>query len=186
MVKSRVWRKARVASIREKPTPTYGSKVQVYKIRIRAQKNQALQTRRKQRRRNSPVLIYLASPYSHPDKEKKEERYQEAIRLSHYFVAKGMCIFSPIVHNHPLALLGLPTNWEFWERYDREFLFRSTELFLALLPGWRESNGMKMEYEIAISHSIPVRVLHPTTFFLRSLSLYGRLSWEDVSSLLVD
>ena len=87
-------------------------------------------------------MIYLASPYSHPDVTVREARFREACRTAARLMRAGRVVFSPIAHGHPIAEYGLPTNWRFWERFDRQQLDRCEELVVLMLDGWRESEGV--------------------------------------------
>ena len=63
---------------------------------------------------------------------------------------RGLIIFSPITHSHPIAECSdLPTNWEFWETFDRAYLEASSELIVLKLDGWEESKGVQAEIAIA-------------------------------------
>lgn len=70
-------------------------------------------------------------------------------------------MFSPIVHGHALVDHGLPTNWPFWERFDREHLAQCDEVVVLMLEGWRESVGVAAEIRIAGELGKPVRYLAP-------------------------
>lgn len=74
---------------------------------------------------------------------------------------RGHVVFSPIVHGHPLVGHGLPTDWPFWERFDREHLRRCDELVVLTLDGWRESVGVAAEIRIAGELGTPVHYLAP-------------------------
>ncbi len=106
-------------------------------------------------------MIYLASPYSHPDPAVREQRFRAACRAAVALLRAGHLVFSPITHSHPLAQHGLPGNWQFWERYDREFLERCDEVVVLMLPGWKESVGVQAEIRIAGELGKPVRYLAP-------------------------
>lgn len=106
-------------------------------------------------------MIYLASPYSHPDQAVREQRFRAACRAAVALLRAGQLVFSPITHSHPLAQHGLPGNWQFWERYDREFLERCDEVVVLMLPGWKESVGVQAEIRIAGELGKPVRYLAP-------------------------
>ena len=73
----------------------------------------------------------------------------------------GQVVFAPIVHGHPLVGHGLPTEWPFWERFDREHLRRCDELVVLTLDGWRDSVGVAAEIRIAGELGKPVRYLGP-------------------------
>ena len=104
-------------------------------------------------------MIYLASPYSHPDPNVRDARYFEACRATAKLVRSGNMIFSPIVHSHPLMQFDLPSDWSYWERFDREHLCRCTELVVLMLDGWRESRGVQAEIDLAIEMDLPIRYL---------------------------
>lgn len=94
-------------------------------------------------------MIYLASPYSHPDPAIRERRFRDACRAAVVLLRAGNAVFSPIAHSHPLVEHGLPTEWSFWERIDREHLGRCDEVVVLMLDGWEESVGVRGEIRIA-------------------------------------
>src|SRR4051794_15067165 len=94
-------------------------------------------------------MIYLASPYSHSDPRIRESRFQAACRATAQLIRAGHSVFSPIVHGHPLACLGIPTDWAFWQRFDEEHLKRCDELLVLQIEGWRESEGVQAEIVLA-------------------------------------
>lgn len=57
-------------------------------------------------REGSDELIYLASPYNHPDEKVRIERFKEIVKISARLMKRGWIVYSPIVHNHPIAALG--------------------------------------------------------------------------------
>lgn len=106
-------------------------------------------------------MIYLASPYSHPSPTVREQRFHAVCRMTVALMRRGQVVFAPIVHGHPLVGHGLPTDWPFWERFDREHLRRCDELVVLTLDGWRESVGVTAEIRIAGELGKPVRYLGP-------------------------
>lgn len=106
-------------------------------------------------------MIYLASPYSHPDAAVREHRFQMACRAAARLMRDGHTVFPPICHSHPIAQYGLPTDWSFWERQDREHLARCDEVVVLLLDGCRESRGVRAEIRLAEALGKPVRYLIP-------------------------
>lgn len=95
-------------------------------------------------------MIYLASPYSHPDPAVRQERYEQAMAAQAYLLRQGQHVYSPIVACHPMALAhALPTDDEWWSEYDRDMLTRCVELYVLCLPGWEESKGVAQEIEWA-------------------------------------
>lgn len=107
-------------------------------------------------------MIYLASPYTHTDHEVRQQRFEQACDAAAAIINRGVVVYSPIAHSHPIAARNkLPTDWEFWERLDREFIARSDEMHVLMLAGWRESKGVTAEIAIANELGIPVVFVEP-------------------------
>lgn len=103
-------------------------------------------------------MIYLATPYNHPDPEVREGRFQTACNVAGYFLSRGVYVFSPIAHTHSIALArNLPHDWEFWREYDRQMLAACSELWVVEMTGWRESVGVAAEIGIARELGLPVK-----------------------------
>ena len=102
-------------------------------------------------------MIYLASPYSHPYAAVREARYRAACEKAAAMMRDGLRVYSPIVHSHPLAVLGLPGDWDFWAEHNTAMLERSSSVCVLTLPGWEESRGIAAEVEIARALHLPVR-----------------------------
>ena len=83
-------------------------------------------------------------------------------RVAAELVSAGHVVFSPIVHGHPLVRFGLPTDWRFWQRHDREHLGRSKLLLVLALDGWQQSIGVQAEIGIARALALPVVYLVET------------------------
>ena len=105
-------------------------------------------------------MIYLASPYSHPSLEVREQRFRDACRAAAKLMRSGHVVFSPIAHGHSIAAFGLPTDWRFWEPLDREQVIRCDEVVVLTLDGWEASEGVQAEIRIAAELDKPVRYLH--------------------------
>lgn len=104
------------------------------------------------------MLIYLASPYSHPDPAVRLQRFETVCFVAANLMRDGVHLYSPIAHTHPIALKGeLPLGWEFWEQYDRKILAACQELWVVMMDGWRESKGVAAEIKIAEEMGLPVK-----------------------------
>lgn len=102
-------------------------------------------------------LIYLASPYSHPDEAVREERYDQASATTAHFLREGRLVYSPIAHTHSLATKSeLPKEFAFYESFDFAMLSRASALWVLLLEGWQESTGVASEVELAIKLNMPI------------------------------
>ncbi len=106
-------------------------------------------------------MIYLASPYSHPSCHVRRHRFEEACRATAALLRAGVVVFSPIVHSHCLATYGLPTRWDYWQRLDREYLAMCDVVAVLTLRGWRESEGVGAEIELAREFGLPVVYVAP-------------------------
>lgn len=107
-------------------------------------------------------LIYLATPYSHPDPQVREEQFRVVNRVAADLMKQGLHIFSPISHTHPIALANdLPKGWEYWEQYDRVVLKVSEKLIVLRQSGWQDSVGVSAEIEIANDLNLCVEFIDP-------------------------
>lgn len=105
-------------------------------------------------------MIYLASPYSHPDLNIMHQRYVQTMKHTAKLLFQGKHVFSPIVHCHELARwFNLPTEYNFWLEYNQHMLARADELLVLCLEGWSESKGVAGEIEFARVLNIPVEYL---------------------------
>lgn len=102
-------------------------------------------------------LIYLATPYNHPDPEVRADRFRTACRIAAALMREGVLLFCPIAHTHPIAEDGeLPKGWDYWRAYDRKMLSGCAELWIAMMDGWEQSEGIRGEIEIAQELGIPI------------------------------
>lgn len=107
-------------------------------------------------------LIYLAAPYTHKERAVMVERFERINAIAAKFMAAGLYVFSPISHTHPIADAGtLPRGWDFWKGYDETMISRCNQLYVLMLPGWRESTGVNAEMEIAEKMGIPIYYVTP-------------------------
>jgi hypothetical protein len=106
-------------------------------------------------------MIYLACPYSSDIAGLSLHRFEEACRAAAKLMRADKIVFCPIVHCHPMTFYGLPGDWKFWEKFDREFLNICTEVIVLRLPGWEESAGIKAELEIAKEKGIQISYIDP-------------------------
>ena len=101
-------------------------------------------------------LIYLASPYSHPDPAVRQQRYEQACEATAALIRQGYLVYSPIVHSHPLVSHGLPTDWGYWQQMDTRMIKACDALVVLLLKGWDSSKGVTCEICMATLLEMPV------------------------------
>ena len=108
------------------------------------------------------TIIYLATPYSHIDNTIKWIRYIMITQFTAYLINKGLIVFSPITMCHPIAThYSLPGDWEFWQRFDSQFLEVCSDMIILAQEGWNKSVGLKNELKIAKSLNKPVDFVFP-------------------------
>jgi hypothetical protein len=111
--------------------------------------------------KNNRPLVYLACPYSDPDREVRLKRFHAAnVAAGKLMTATGEHVFSPISHTHAIAEDGrLPFNFDFWASYDRAILSVCHKIYILRLDGWQTSKGVLAEMSIAVEMGIPIEFL---------------------------
>ena len=115
---------------------------------------------------NKAPLVYLGSPYSHPDPEVVESRVRciTAITAELTLIfGKRAIFYSPIVHSHQLerCIFQSELHKEHanpkpdWIDIDKEMLKYVTLVCFVKIKGWEESEGMKAEKAFCDKHDIP-------------------------------
>jgi len=107
-------------------------------------------------------LIYLASPYSHPDDNIRENNYKTISKIAADMVAEGNVVMSPICYGHNLLnFREMPSDWNFWYNFCVTFLLKSDELIVCKMEGWDKSVGVLEEIEIAKKNNIKISFIEP-------------------------
>lgn len=105
-------------------------------------------------------IVYLASPYSHPDESVVNERFDRISLIASILNSKSIVSLSPITYGHTLlSYTKMPSDWEFWRNFCLSFLQHSSELWVIKMEGWNRSPGISEEIEFAIKNSIPVKYI---------------------------
>ena len=104
-------------------------------------------------------LVYLATPYSHPQWEVEKQRYKDASAYAAKLMEEGYLVFCPIAHSHPIETYGMPElkSGDWWLRQDFAILKHCDELVVYKLEGWQKSYGVGKEIEYAKNNGIPIR-----------------------------
>ena len=106
-------------------------------------------------------MIYLASPYSHPDPQVRQARFDAVRQAAAGLTTAGHAVIAPIVQGHPLVRFGLPGDWSFWAPLARQYIARCDEVVVLQLDGWRESEGVRAELALARELGRRVDYLEP-------------------------
>lgn len=103
---------------------------------------------------NKPI-IYLASPYSHPFRIVRWWRARQIKNIMARCINQQDAVipFTPIVLTHPIAALCPDVDWV--EDYDKHLLLRFSGMIVVMMPGWRDSIGIKKEVDFCLKHGIP-------------------------------
>lgn len=94
-------------------------------------------------------LYYLATPYqSHP--EGMTEAYKVAAITAARMIERGVMVYSPIAHGHPIATLGgLGRGSDVWGGINDAVMTACLGVVIAEMPGWDKSPGIADERDLA-------------------------------------
>jgi len=110
-------------------------------------------------------LLYIASPFTHPDPVVSHGRFVDVCRATAYLIDQGWLAYSPITHTVPLGEYGsMKTTWKDWESYDTRFLTQCHGLALLKLNGWERSVGVQAELTHATQLRLQLYSIDPKTF----------------------
>ena len=102
-------------------------------------------------------LVYLAAPYSHPDANVRQARFETCCKVAGELLKRGSIVYCPIVSSHPVAVhCRLPGTWDFWKPTDLFFLGLSRQMWVLTLDGWQYSQGLEAEMKHADALGIQV------------------------------
>jgi hypothetical protein len=119
-------------------------------------------------------MIYLASPYSHPDKTIVTRRFAAVCKATAEMMRRGHHVFSPIAHSHVIAKIGkLDLGWEFWRDIDFAWIRACGHLCVFTLDGWRDSVGVQAELSFAVSLQIPIYMRSPAELRIADVHVGG-------------
>ena len=108
-----------------------------------------------------PILVYLASPYSHKDNTVRESRFVEVTKIASEIIQRcpAVSVFGPITQSHSIAeyFPASMNNGDFWLPVDFTVLIRCDELWLAGMDGLEYSVGVAAEVKLARERGIPIR-----------------------------
>ena len=99
-------------------------------------------------RGHSSGFWYIGTPYS-KWKYGLESAFQEAARVAAWLASRGVNVFCPIAHSHPLAICGRldAKDHEFWLKLDHPFMAAAMGLVVVQMDGWQDSVGLQTEIE---------------------------------------
>ena len=107
-----------------------------------------------------PRLTYLAAPYRHPSKQVRDARMEAVGRVAAGLTDIDRRVFCPLLYAQALIDHGFghkDDRW--WYDYDVGWLPCCEELVVLKLPGWADSEGVRIEVEVAESLDIRITYL---------------------------
>lgn len=130
-------------------------------------------------------LIYLAAPYTYHKRTHNPLlafyywirginirwfRFESVNKAASIIFKSGNFVFSPISHTRPIAKYGLPSDFKFYETYDKMMISKCDELWVLTIEGWSESIGVTAEIAEAQRRKIPVRYVKAHDTFIEEIS----------------
>ena len=109
-------------------------------------------------------MIYLAAPYTHPDKTVTNKRMETFAIVDAGLISAGEHTVSPLSKHFNTQYAKMNTTWEFWQVYAEELMEACDELCVITMDGWEESPGCRAEIAMARAHKMKIRYLDPTLF----------------------
>lgn len=109
-------------------------------------------------------LVYMATPYT-KYKDGIECAFKDASALAARLLVRGVKVYSPIAHTHPLAVYGGldPLDHKIWLPFDEAMMRACAALVVAQMDGWRESYGVLHEIKFFAEQRKPVFYLDTVT-----------------------
>jgi hypothetical protein len=96
-------------------------------------------------------IVYLACPYTHASIDVRVSRFEASARAAAELIHQGMFVYSPITMTHPIDLVlaadGGTMGSDYWCDFDEAFMSVCSEMIILMLPGWRESGGIRREQD---------------------------------------
>lgn len=90
------------------------------------------------------MLYYLGTPY----RNSPEVNFVTVNHIAAELLAKGVNVFSPISHSHPIGAMLPPelnSSHQFWMSVDEPFMWLCDGLIVVQAPGWEASRGLAEE-----------------------------------------
>lgn len=108
------------------------------------------------------MLVYLAAPYSDKDPDVKEQRIANFCLVDAKLSLNGYYTVSPLLKSLLFRYTTkVPSTWEFWQQYSEELLKPCKKMFVIMLDGWKESEGVQAEIELANKYNIEIEYINP-------------------------
>lgn len=123
-------------------------------------------------------MIYLACPYSHESRAVRQFRFEAANKVAGVLMRRGLGVFSPLSHSHPIVAAGGPDDHDLWMGHCAAMLFHCRSIYVLQLDGWKESRGVQAEIGLADDLGLRLTFVHPHDFGL-PLTLVDDADFDD-------
>jgi len=102
-------------------------------------------------------MIYLAAPYNDKEPSMVNYRMIKVYDTIHDLMLSNKHVTSPLLmHEVVRRFSDMPTDYTYWESYCLDILSRCDELYVLMLPGWKESKGVTSEINYCIAREVPI------------------------------
>lgn len=110
-------------------------------------------------------MIYLATPYSHPDPFVRKLRTMTVTWVAAKLREIGLNVYSPISHSHDMAeIADLPKDIGYWEEDCTHHVIACSRVVVLMQDGWEESTGVAHEIDVATTFDKPVTFVELSDF----------------------
>ena len=107
-----------------------------------------------------PRLTYLAAPYRHPSETIQDARLEVVSRVAASLTDIDRRVFCPLTYAQALLDHGFDDkDDQWWYEYGVDWLPHCDELVILMLPGWAESEGVRIKIEAAKELGIRISYL---------------------------
>lgn len=90
-------------------------------------------------------------------------RFDASAHAAAELIRRGMIVYSPITMTHPIDLVlaeeGGSMGSDYWCDFDEAFMEACAEMIILMIPGWRESRGIRREVEFFDRARKPIRYM---------------------------
>lgn len=125
-------------------------------------------------------MIYLASPYTHPDPDVMLSRVAQSAIAAGQLMQEDYHIYSPLVHCHSIAsAMKAEKPYDFWISHCLHILETCNHLVVLPLQGWKTSKGVALEVAHAWRRGIPLSVYQDDNNHLNKDSILETITNDD-------
>jgi hypothetical protein len=105
-------------------------------------------------------MIYLASPYSDPNPNIMQLRYDLVCEACAGLAKMTLVVYSPIAHWHPIATkYNLPKSHHFWRSHNYTMIRLCDQFLILTIDGWEASEGIKDDKKYALGKEKLIRYI---------------------------